>query len=92
MRLIDADNLKLGICKECTLYPDKCLNENCDRDSIYHIGIEPTVEAIPIEWIEKWLEKTEKLAERQYYYYDLSVYETYEACICRMLEDWRKRK
>ena len=39
-RLIDADALKLSHCKECTLYPDKCLEkteEGCDWNSIYHI-------------------------------------------------------
>lgn len=39
-RLIDADALKLSHCKECTLYPDKCLektDEGCDWGSIYHI-------------------------------------------------------
>ena len=39
-RLIDADALKLSHCKECTLYPDKCLektDEGCDWESIYHI-------------------------------------------------------
>ncbi len=39
-RLIDADALKLSHCKECTLYPDKCLEktgEGCDWGSIYHI-------------------------------------------------------
>ena len=54
MRLIDADNFKLGLCKECTLYPNKCLKENCDWEIIYHLKIEKTVEAIPIEFIEKW--------------------------------------
>ena len=57
MRLIDADSLKLGLCKECTLYPDKCLKEKCDWDSIYHIENEKTIEAIPIEWIEKQIKK-----------------------------------
>ena len=52
MRLIDADNLKLGLCKECTLYPDNCLKDNCDWNSIYHIKIEPTVDAIPVIFLE----------------------------------------
>ena len=50
-RLIDADALKLSHCKECTLYPDKCLektDEGCDWDSIYHIEhCAPTI--IPAE-------------------------------------------
>lgn len=50
-RLIDADALKLSHCKECTLYPDKCLektDEGCDWESIYHIEhCAPTI--IPAE-------------------------------------------
>lgn len=53
MRLIDADKLRLSHCKECTLYPDKCLEENCDWGSIYHIDHAKTIDAIPISWIEK---------------------------------------
>ena len=45
--LIDRDKLKHGFCVECTLYPDNCLGENCDWDSIYHIERAPVV--IPAE-------------------------------------------
>ena len=47
MRLIDADELKHGLCVECTLYPDNCLKEDCDWNSIYHIEHAPTIEAEP---------------------------------------------
>ena len=54
-RLIDADALKLSHCKECTLYPDKCLEktgEGCDWGSIYHIEhCAPTI--IPAELKEE---------------------------------------
>lgn len=52
MKLIDADALKLSHCKECTLYPDRCLGDECDWDSIAHIDMMPTVDAIPVDWIE----------------------------------------
>lgn len=46
-RLIDADALRLTHCKECTLYPDKCMEnagEECDWNSIYHIDhLAPTI-------------------------------------------------
>lgn len=50
----------------------------------------PTIDAIPIDWIKMWLEKTKILTEKSYYYYDVSVYDTIETCVCIMLEDWRK--
>lgn len=52
MRLIDADALRHSHCVECTYYyEDKCLEKNggeCDWDSIYHIDIAPTVDAVPV--------------------------------------------
>lgn len=53
MRLIDADELRHSHCVECTLYPDKCLEKDCDWGSIYHIDHAPTVEAIPVEKIQE---------------------------------------
>lgn len=60
MRLIDADELRKGICAECTLYDHETGVCNipggeCDWDSIYHIDHARTVEAIPIDWIADWL-------------------------------------
>lgn len=48
MRLIDADELKLSHCKECTLYPNKCMGKDCDWESIAHINMMPTVDAVPV--------------------------------------------
>ena len=42
-RLIDADKLRHSHCAECTLYPDKCLGDECDWDAIYHIDHAKTV-------------------------------------------------
>ena len=42
-RLIDADKLRHSHCAECTLYPDNCLGEECDWDSIFHIDHAKTV-------------------------------------------------
>lgn len=80
MRLIDADELKLSHCLECTLYPDKCLKDNCDWGSIYHIKIAKTIEAIPIEWLrenQKWL---------------LEHLEVYEDKIEELIECWEEDK
>lgn len=51
MRPIDADALRAETCAECTLHGEKCLGDDCDWDSIYHIDHAPTVDAIPVEWI-----------------------------------------
>lgn len=51
MRLIDADELKRGLCAECTL-SDKCLKDDCDYASIYHIDHAPTIEPKHGRWIE----------------------------------------
>ena len=48
MRLIDADALKLSHCKECTLYPNNCLGDDCDWESIAHINMMQTVDAVPV--------------------------------------------
>lgn len=42
-RLIDADALRLSHCVECTLHPDKCLKDECDWGSIYHIDHATTI-------------------------------------------------
>ena len=58
MRLIDADELMRSHCVECTYYNSgECLGENCDWDSNGHIREAKTVDAIPVEWIEKWLDE-----------------------------------
>lgn len=84
MKLIDADELKLSHCKECTLYPNQCLKDNCDWDSIYHIKIAKTVEAIPIEWIEEWLKNMPKHTTPYFYKRFL------RNAIRGMVKDWRK--
>lgn len=58
MRLIDADELKLSHCKECTLYPNKCMGKDCDWGSIAHINMMPTIDAVPVRH-GKWCEGTE---------------------------------
>lgn len=89
MRLIDANNLKLGLCEECKLYPDKCLKDNCDWNSIYHIKIEPTVDAIPIEWIENKIADIKKRPDDDY-----SISDCYELRISEvwlwLLEFWKE--
>lgn len=59
MRLIDADALKLSHCKECTLYPNNCLGDDCDWESIAHINMMPTIDAVPVVRCRdcKWYEK-----------------------------------
>lgn len=67
MRLIDADKLRVN----CYCIDKICVDART-------IEIAPTVEAIPIEWIKKWVEKC------NWHYTDLPrIIET-------MLEDWEK--
>lgn len=47
-KLIDAEALKLSHCKECTLYPDKCMGKDCDCGAIIHINAMPTIDAVPV--------------------------------------------
>lgn len=79
MRLIDADELRHSHCVECTLYPDKCLEKDCDWGSIYHIDHAPTVDAIPVKWIEQYGREN---------WYDFGT--QYNA-ITEMLKAWRKK-
>ena len=75
MRLIDADKLKEATCYNChedgyelgdkyCRWEDVCFNLAMIKDA-------PTVEAIPIEWIEsqvdkgKWAELVQRWAERK---------------------------
>lgn len=62
MRLIDADELRIIPGSAFDVMPV------CDISSA------PTVEAIPVEWIEKWLAKRDP----------------YDDCVRDMLCDWRK--
>lgn len=96
MRLIDANNLKLGLCEECKLYPDKCLKDNCDWNSIYHIKIEPTVDAIPIDWIMEYPDKLKEeigmildldLAQYIKMHEDLFFYKTQLSIMCERWKD-----
>ena len=50
MKLIDADKLKLSLCRECSLYPNECLEKNgeCDWNSIAHINMMTPVDAVPV--------------------------------------------
>ena len=74
MRLIDADELRAGTCAECALKGEKCLGDDCDWDSIWHIDHAPTVDAIPVEWIMKWSNKRYRETHR-----DVSIVDVLEA-------------
>ena len=62
-RPIDADALKLSHCKECTLYPDKCMGDDCDWDAIIHINAMPTIDAIPVSFIQELIDRDKQLIE-----------------------------
>lgn len=82
MRLIDADNL---VSHTYTI----------DRDhdyETYDIEHAPTVEAIPIEWIEKWLDEfLGKKLEEEITDLDPFKKNVYQG-ILLMYNDWRRQK
>lgn len=68
-RLIDANALKLSHCKECSLYPDKCMGDDCDWGAIIHINAMPTIEAEP-----HWIPCSERMPEKDGYYLTTTCY------------------
>ena len=88
MRLIDAEELRLSHCLECTLYPNNCLKDNCDWDSIYHIEHSKTIEAIPIEWLENYLANKTTGANKagNGYFYKRFI----KNWVKEMLKSWRQ--
>lgn len=78
-RLIDADAMKLSHCKECTLYPDNCLGDDCDWESIAHIDMMPTVDAVPVEYILKQIVKLERSKGQSYH----------AICYRHLIEEWQ---
>lgn len=69
MRLIDADKIH---------WEYKCISKE-------EIDDEPTVKAIPVEFIEKWVEKFYKVINGKKYY-NGDGYDT----VWDLLEDWEK--
>lgn len=69
MRLIDAEALKLSHCKECTLYPDECMGDDCDCGAIIHINEMPTIDAEP-----QWILCSERFPEKDGYYLTTTCY------------------
>lgn len=58
MRLIDADNIKEKILAYWGCDPSYYEGAVADRDTylLSMLEITPTVDAIPVEWMEKWFE------------------------------------
>ena len=99
MRLIDADKL-IEICRKgWKLFgrENEKLKHWVDE---YDINAQPTVQAIPTEWIERWLNNIENNERYKNEYVELTeevkriVYRQTVIikipCISDMLEDWRK--
>ena len=67
-RLIDADAMKPAMCKACHICDvfGKC---SCEDQDI--VDAQPTVDAVPVKWIEsqvdkgKWAELVQRWAERK---------------------------
>ena len=99
MRLIDADKLILSLSdwelqnaplkvgnqpKEFTSFDMDCMVWKTIRDCESAVEEQPTVKAIPIEWIEKWAEKWYKSE------YTTMEYSRSTTNIGQMIEDWEK--
>lgn len=82
MRLIDANALNIKL-----LYDDSWDLES-PTYGVLDIDIweAPTIEAIPVEWIEKWIETDRNTKHRTPYYYK----RLFRSRLKMMLEDWRK--
>ena len=78
-RLIDADKLKAhyawwkGGTREMTMDEAKS-----DFDTI--IDLQPTVEAIPVQWLEQWVNRVEA-------FFDSEISETYT--LKRIIAEWK---
>lgn len=79
-RLIDANALKLSHCKECTMYPDKCMGKDCDWHAIIHINEMPTIDAIPISFIEEQVKLCNQIG-----------FIRGEECYIALIENWREK-
>ena len=81
MRLIDADRLLKPSFTDMFDKPVKM-----DMFSRYAIESQPTVEAIPIEWIKNvWLEKPENQGPIEFF-----PPATFELIMNWLIEDWEK--
>ena len=93
MRLIDADKLVELCRKGWKLFgrEDEKLKHWVDEDDIRN---QPTVKAIPIEWIEEWLDKFQErngyrniIAPKSITIRDTTII---LPCVSDMLKDWEK--
>jgi len=75
MRLIDADNITIT---RQEYVGALTLKERLQR----LLKFQPTVKAMPIEWVEKWVDM---LKERNYHSYQVLM-----PALIEMLEDWEK--
>lgn len=82
MKLIDADKLPAT----CTLTIVNGHMELSGWLAAERISEAPIVEAIPVEWIEKWIETDRNTKLRTPYYYK----RLFRSRLKMMLEDWRK--
>ena len=61
MRLIDANKFRQEYCEHCAIkYDCKASNGGWQRRACWTmklISLQPTIEAIPIEWLKQWEEK-----------------------------------
>lgn len=82
MRLIDADKLLKSIENENHGLSISGAEEKYAR--FFQVNMQPTVEAIPVEWIEQWLKRLPK--HSQPYAYKVWL----RNAVRGMVKDWEK--
>ena len=86
MRLVDVDKLERDLSE---LYEEQGWLPTDVHFSLRDVVANNwgrTVEAIPVEWIEKWIETDRNTKRRTPYYYK----RLFRSRLKMMLEDWRK--
>lgn len=102
VRLIDADELRWEYCKECyflDLLEQICRAKECNNSATLHLDEAPTIEAIPVEWIKRYLarlvidaEEEERCIIEEMDGYGTNYSLLYMKGIKRMLEEWKEMR
>ena len=81
MKLIDADELLEELRKSCKYHAENSRELSLLQRDINIVKEQPTVEAIPIEWIQKKIQIIEETGD----FYSSAV-------LVEMIEGWRKEQ
>lgn len=92
-RLIDADALLKELRKSCEYHAENSREFSLLQRNINIVREQPTIDAVPIEFIEKRIAELKKLNEYEFFanggYTSPSDYEQWE--LERLIRDWREQ-